>query len=138
MEPGRYYELHADIPREGDEPFHNYTSLAILPKAAAKQYKPEEIPFTSRSWDNRIGECFYLSDRLGVRICGIWGGWSADPPYEPYAPTIELCEKLGMGVLTGAARPPSSTTMPAGRSTTRRPCGRACGTGSPSTARSAR
>ena len=102
LEIGRYYELHADIAREGDEPFHNYTSLAILPKAAAKQYKPEEIPFTSRSWDNRIGECFYLSDRLGVRICGIWGGWSADPPYEPYAPTIELCEKLGMGVLTGS------------------------------------
>ena len=90
------------MPREGDEPFHNYTSLAILPKAAAKQFKPEEIPFTSRSWDNRIGECFYLSDRLGIRICGIWGGWSADPPYEPYAPTIELCEKLGMGVLTGS------------------------------------
>jgi hypothetical protein len=102
LEIGRYYELHADIAREGDEPFHNDTSLAILPKAAAKQYKPEQIPFTSRSWDNRIGECFYLSDRLGVRICGIWGGWSADPPYEPYAPTIELCEKLGMGVLTGS------------------------------------
>ena len=102
LELGRYYELHADIPREGDEPFHNYTSLAILPKAAAKQYKPEEIPFTSRSWDNRIGECFYLSDRLGVRICGIWGGWSADPPYEPYAPAIDLCEKLGMGVVTGS------------------------------------
>ena len=103
LEVGRYYELHADIAREGDEPFHNYTSLAILPPAAAKNYKPAEIPFTSRSWDNRIGECFYLSDRLGVRICGIWGGWSADPPYEPYAPTIELCEKLSMGVLTGAA-----------------------------------
>ncbi len=102
LETGRYYELHADIPREGDEPFHNYTSLAILPPAATKKYKPAEIPFTSRSWDNRIGECFYLTDRLGVRICGIWGGWSADPPYEPYAPTIELCEKLGMGVLTGS------------------------------------
>ena len=102
LELGRYYELHAEIPREGDEPFHNFTSLAILPKAAAKQFKPEEIPFTSRSWDNRISECFYLSDRLGIRVCGIWGGWSADPPYEPYAPTIELCEKLGMGVLTGS------------------------------------
>ena len=103
LETGRYYELHADIAREGDEPFHNYTSLAILPPAATKKYKPEEIPFTSRSWDNRIGECFYLSDRLGVRICGIWGGWSSDPPYKPYAPAIELCEKLDMGVLTGAA-----------------------------------
>ncbi|MGA2031364.1 MAG: sugar-binding protein, partial [Thermoguttaceae bacterium] len=103
LETGRYYELHADIFREGDEPFHNYTSLAILPPAATKKYKPAEIPFTSRSWDNRIGECFYLSDRLGVRICGIWGGWPAEPPYAPYAPTIELCEKLGMGVLTGSA-----------------------------------
>jgi hypothetical protein len=101
LELGRYYELHAAIPRAGDEPFRNHLSLAVLPPAVTKQYKPEEIPFTSRSWDNRLGDYFHLSDRLGVRICGIWGGWSSAPPYTPHAPTIELCSKLGMGVLTG-------------------------------------
>jgi hypothetical protein len=102
LEMGRYYEIHAYVPQENDLPFHNYTSLAILPEAATKKYKPQEVPFTGRDWDNRIGERFILSDRIGIRICGIWGGWSADPPYAPYAPGIELCQKLGMGVLTGA------------------------------------
>jgi len=102
LEVGRYYEIHAYVPQENDLPFHNYTSLAILPEAVTKKYKPEEVPFTSRDWDNRIREYFTLSDRIGVRICGIWGGWSADPPYKPEAPSIEMCEKLGMGVLTGA------------------------------------
>lgn len=101
LEVGRYYELHADIAEPGGEPFHNYTSFAILPKAVTKDYKPEQIPFTSRTWDNRITEYFYLTDRLGVRICGVWGGWEKDPPYKPHAPGIENCEKLGMGVLTG-------------------------------------
>ena len=101
LEVGRYYEIHAYVPQENDLPFHNYTSLAILPEALTKHYKPEEIPFTSRDWDNRIGEYFTLSDRIGIRICGIWGGWSADPPYKPDAPSIQFCEKLQMGVLTG-------------------------------------
>lgn len=101
LEVGRYYELHADIDQPGDEPFHNYTSFAILPKAVTKDFKPEQIPFTSRTWDNRITEYFYLTDRLGVRICGVWGGWEKEPPYKPHAPGIDNCEKLGMGVLTG-------------------------------------
>lgn len=98
---GRYYELHGFVARAGDEPFHNHISLAVLPPAVTKAYKPEQIPFTSRSWDNRLGDYFHLSDRLGVRICGIWGGWDSKPPYKPDAPSIELCDKLGMGVLTG-------------------------------------
>lgn len=102
LEIGRYYELHADIPREGDEPFRNYTSLAILPKAVTKQNKAEEIPFTSRNWDGRIPEFFYLADRLGVRLSNLWSGWDAAPPYTPHAPTIEVCEKLGMGVIAGS------------------------------------
>jgi hypothetical protein len=101
LEVGRYYEIHAYVPQEHDLPFHNYTSLAILPEAPTKKHKPEEIPFTSRDWDNRIGEYFTLSDRIGIRVCGIWGGWSADPPYNPETPCLDLCEKLGMGVLTG-------------------------------------
>jgi hypothetical protein len=94
--------LSAQIPQEGDEPFSNYTSFAILPEAVTKQYKPEEIPFTTRDWDDRIAEYITLSDRLGIRIADIWGGWSADPPYAPHAPQIDLVEKLGMGVLTGS------------------------------------
>ncbi|MBE3123962.1 MAG: hypothetical protein IMZ65_04090, partial [Planctomycetes bacterium] len=102
LETGRYYEVHAAIAREADEPFRNYTSLAVLPKAVTKQYKAEEIPFTSRNWDGRIPEFFYLADRLGVRISNLWSGWSADPPYAPSAPTIEVCEKLDMGVIAGS------------------------------------
>ena len=100
LEIGRYYELHAAIPRAGDEPFRNHTSLAILPEAAAKKFKPEEVPFTSRNWDNRLEDYVRLTDRLGVRVCGIWGGWSSKPPYEAEAPTLDLAQKLGMGWLT--------------------------------------
>ncbi len=101
LEIGRYYEIHGTIKQSAGEPYHNYTSLAILPRAEAKNFKPEEIPFTSRTWDNTIRDYFYLTDRLGVRVCGVWGGWEKDPPYTPKAPGIEHCEKLGMGVLTG-------------------------------------
>ncbi len=101
LDIGKYYELHAEIPQDGAEPFHNYTSLAILPKAETKKYRPDQIPFTTRSWDNRIREYFDLSDRIGLRIAGIWGGWSADAPYKPNAPSIDNAAHLDMGVLTG-------------------------------------
>ncbi len=42
-----------------------------------------------------------MTDRLGIRICGLWGGWDAKAPYKANAPQIELVEKLGMGWLTG-------------------------------------
>lgn len=100
LEIGRYYEVHAAIAQPGDEPFRAYTSLAILPEAETKRFKPEEIPFTSRNWDNRITEYIKLSDRLGVRICGLWGGWSSKPPYQAEAPGLDLAQKLGMGWLT--------------------------------------
>lgn len=103
---GRYYEIHASVPPAGAgtlgnaEPFRNFTSLAILPEAENKKYKPDEVPFTARNWDNRIREYIQLTDRLGVRICGLWGGWSSTPPYKPEAPGLELCRELGMGWLT--------------------------------------
>ncbi|MFT5470213.1 MAG: hypothetical protein ACI8UO_005338, partial [Verrucomicrobiales bacterium] len=102
LEIGRYYELHAEIPGADDqtEPFRHNTSLAILPEAVTRSYKPEEIPFTSRNWDNRINEYIRLTDRLGIRICGLWGGWSHEPPYKPVAPGLELCQELGMGWLS--------------------------------------
>lgn len=99
---GRYYELHAEIARDGNEPFKNYTSLAILPEAPANSFKPEEIPFTSRTWDNRIADYVLLTHRLGIRICGVWSGWEPTPPYKNYASQLELIHKLGMGWLTGS------------------------------------
>lgn len=97
---GRYYELHASIPLGEAEPFRNFTSFAILPEAENRKYKPEDVPFTARNWDNRITEYIRLTDRLGVRICGLWGGWSSKPPYKPEAPGLPLCRELGMGWLT--------------------------------------
>lgn len=102
LEVGPYYEVHVEVPQLNHPvAFHNYTSLAILPQALTKQYKPEQVPFTTRSWDNRIGVYMELSDRLGIRVAGVWGSWNAEPPYTPRAPTIEVAQKLGMGVLTG-------------------------------------
>ena len=83
-----------------DEPFRNHTSLAILPEAATRKFKPEDVPFTSRNWDNRLEDYVRLTDRLGVRVCGIWGDWSSKPPYEAEAPALDLAQKLGMGWLT--------------------------------------
>jgi hypothetical protein len=101
LEVGRYYELHASLPQEGEEPFRNYTSFAILPEAVTKKFKPEEVPFTGRCWDNRNADYIRLTDRLGIRTCGLWGGWSSKPPYEAHAPGLELCQELDMAWLTG-------------------------------------
>jgi hypothetical protein len=101
LETGRYYEMHGVIAREGNEPFTNYTSFAILPEAPANAFKPEEVPFTSRNWDNRFGEFVKLTNRLGIRICGIWGKMEPDPK-KVDAPKLKLVEELGMGYLTGS------------------------------------
>jgi len=101
LEIGRYYEIHANIVRSGGDPFTNYSSFAILPEAPANQFKPEEVPFTSRNWDNRFEEYVRLTNRLGIRICGVWGRMDADPS-KVEAPQIELIKSLGMGFLTGS------------------------------------
>lgn len=100
LQVGRYYELHGQIDRGQAEPFRNYTSLAILPEAPANAFKPEEIPFTSRNWDNRIEAYVRLTHRLGVRICGVWG--KVTPDGKTDAPQLKLVEELGMGWLTGS------------------------------------
>jgi hypothetical protein len=100
LEIGRYYEVHGSVTREGNEPFTNYTSFAILPEAPANACKPEEVPFTSRNWDNRFGEFVKLTNRLGIRICGIWGKMEPDPK-KVDAPKLRLVEEAGMGWLTG-------------------------------------
>ena len=98
---GKYYELHAAVPQAAGEPACEYTGLAVLPPALAKQYSPEQVPFTIRNWDSRISEYFRLADRLGLRLMGIWGGWSAKAPYKPQAPGIDLCKELGAKWITG-------------------------------------
>jgi hypothetical protein len=98
LETGRYYEVHASL---DGEKFKNHIGLAILPEAITHRYKPEEVPFTARNWDNRIPEFIRLTHRLGVRMCGVWGGWSENPPYKPEAPGLDLVKELGMGWVTG-------------------------------------
>lgn len=101
LETGRYYELHGSIREDEGSIFSNYTSFAILPEAEANSHKPEEIPWTIRSWDNRYKAHVYLAHRLGIRICGIWGVMDADTA-KLSAPCIDLIEELGMGFLTVA------------------------------------
>ncbi len=101
LEVGRYYELHGAIERKDGEPFTNYTSLAILPEAPANGFKAEEVPFTSRNWDNRLTDYVLLTKRLGIRICGIWGKMEADPA-KVEAPQLDRVKELGMGFLTGS------------------------------------
>ncbi|WAC19922.1 hypothetical protein OVA24_00835 [Luteolibacter sp. SL250] len=100
LEIGRYYEIEATSEQAGAKPFSHQTSFAILPESTNRQYKPEEVPFTARNWDNRIAEYIRLSDRVGIRIVGLWGGWSSKPPYKPELPRIDLVKELGLGWLT--------------------------------------
>jgi len=106
LETGRYYELHGFVPQPNDEPFHSYAGFAIEPEAITHKYKPEDVPFTARDWDDRIPAFQELADRIGIRYIDLWGGWSEKPPYEPYAPGIEFVQKQGLGWLTGS---PAST-----------------------------
>ena len=101
LEIGRYYELHGEISRSSSEPFANYTAFAILPEAAANRYPPAEVPFTSRTWDQRFAESPLLTHRLGIRICNVWGRMRADSAALE-APQIDLVHELGMGVLTSS------------------------------------
>jgi len=100
LETGKYYEIHIIVPQEG-EPFKDFSTFAILPEAITKKHKPEEIPFTQRNWDNRIKEYFLLSDRLGIRTCGIWSGFDYKPPYNSNAPGLEIVNQLDMKWVAG-------------------------------------
>ncbi|TWU06329.1 hypothetical protein [Stieleria varia] len=98
---GQFYELHVAVPQGLGADAAEFCGFAILPEAAAKQFEPEKIPFTIRNWDSRIGDYFLLADRLGIRMMGVWGGWSNEPPYRPHLPGLEVCEKLGAKWVTG-------------------------------------
>ncbi|MCZ7643828.1 MAG: hypothetical protein M5U26_00860 [Planctomycetota bacterium] len=100
LETGRFYELHAELPGAAGDPDTEFTGFAILPEAPARGFKPEEIPFTIRNWDNRLKDYFFLADRLGIRNLGIWGGWASKKPYAPHAPGVEFCKELGARWIT--------------------------------------
>ena len=102
LEQFRYYEIQAEVPLADGEPYRNWSSLVIMPQAASKAYPPNQIPFTSRTWDNRYGDYLRLADRLGVRIAGIWGRTKPEAPYVAEAPALDVAAKLGMGALTSA------------------------------------
>ncbi|PQO25200.1 hypothetical protein C5Y96_25170 [Blastopirellula marina] len=98
---GQFYELHVSVPQGEGNPITEFSGFAILPEAASKQYRPEQIPFTIRNWDSRIGDYFYLADRLGLRMMGVWGGWSNKPPYKPHLPGLDVVKKLDAKWVTG-------------------------------------
>jgi hypothetical protein len=101
LEAGRYYELRARIDREGALAYSDFNSFAILPEAPANKYNPADVPFTARNWDNRFPDYIKLTNRLGIRVAGVWGKMEADPA-KVEAPQIELVRDLGMGYLTGS------------------------------------
>ncbi len=102
FETGKYYELHVEIPTGNEgEPYREFTSFAFLPEAVTKKYPWRDIPFTSRDWDNRIPDFITLSDRLGLRVGGLWAGWDVIPPYPAHAPNLDLVRKFDMGALAG-------------------------------------
>lgn len=91
LQVGRYYEIRARVPLADNDAYRNFSGFAILPTAASKACKPADIPFTSRAWDNRIGDYHKLVDRMGVRILGLWGDSG-----------IDTAAKQDQGVLTGS------------------------------------
>lgn len=103
LEVGRYYELVTSIAQPGGDPAVDSTSFAILPEAPSRALKPLDIPFTSRNWDNRLYEYLLFSDRIGIRVCGLWGGFAAATPEKIDMPRIDVNEKLGMLSLSGVA-----------------------------------
>lgn len=101
FETGKYYELHTTMDTGGGaEPVREFSTFVFLPKAEAKNHPWQEIPFSTRNWDNRIQDYFVLSDRIGLPLMGVWGSWKAEPPYKPSAPGYDFCVKNNLGVLT--------------------------------------
>lgn len=102
----QFYELHVEVPQGISSPAKEFCGFAILPKAVSKNYAPEKIPFTIRNWDSRIREYFYLADRLGLRMFGVWGGWNLTKPYKPDLPGLQIVKELNGKWVTGT---PAST-----------------------------
>ncbi len=99
FETGKYYELQVAMDPGTNELEREYSTFVFFPEAISKKYTWQEVPFSTRNWDNRVPAYFQLSDRLGVRLVGVWGLWSAKPPYEPVAPCYDQIEKLNLTML---------------------------------------
>ncbi|GEM_PF-520306 len=98
---GKYYELQLTALRDAPRAYKDYRSFAVLPKADTHQYNWREIPFSSRNWDNRIGEYIDLSSRLGLPIIGAWTGWDTKPPYKVQLPGVERILGHNVAVMGG-------------------------------------
>ncbi len=98
---GKFYEFHAEVPQQAGDPVSEFSGLAVLPTAESKQFPPDQIPFTIRNWDSRVPAYFDLADRIGLRLIGVWGGWSSKEPYKPHCPGVERCLEMGAQWITG-------------------------------------
>jgi len=96
---GRYYEIHGEIARAGNDPYRNHSSFVIQPEAVANSHKAADVPFTGRNWEGRLPQGFTMSRRLGIRTMNIWSDWAPTPPYKPGAPCINLVKKFEMGAI---------------------------------------
>jgi len=101
LEDGKYYAIMGFAEFADTEPYQEGSSFVLLPRPITKNYKPQEIPVISNSWNNKEKDHFFLSDRIGARWCGIFSGWGAKAPYEPFAPGIEYCKELDLGAVLG-------------------------------------
>jgi hypothetical protein len=99
-EIGKYYELRTLVDGGEGDPVREGSAFACLPDAPARAYSWREIPFSSRNWDNRMPHYFELTDRIGIRLAGVWGMWDPKPPYNPTAPGFEDVKRLGLTMLT--------------------------------------
>ncbi|MBP5232917.1 MAG: hypothetical protein J6333_05870, partial [Planctomycetes bacterium] len=101
VELGKYYECHVSVAAPGFAPAREHSAFARLPEAESRRCSPKDIPFTIRSWDNRVPAYMKLASRLGHRNLGTWGGWDAKDPTKVHVPTLELCRELGNDWVTG-------------------------------------
>ncbi len=98
---GPFYRVNADVTLKGEKPQRYSIGAARLPEAPTKKLPAESVPITMRNWDNRIKDYFFLNDRIGIRLPGIWGGWDKKAPYKAHAPSLEFVEQLGGKYFTG-------------------------------------
>ena len=92
----------------GRSRFRYTIGLAKLPEASTRKLPPESVPFTIRNWDNRIKDYFYLTDRIGFRMLGVWGGWGVEAPLQADRAGHQVRRRTRHEVGHQHARPPRS------------------------------
>ncbi|MFA6286408.1 MAG: sugar-binding protein [Opitutaceae bacterium] len=99
-ETGKYYELRTSMDGGAGDAVRESSAFVFLPEAVTKQYSWRDVPFSSRNWDNRFPAYFEMSDRIGIRLVGVWGSWQSAPPYKASAPGMDQIKKLNLTMLT--------------------------------------